>query len=77
MAFNNKNFGCLYGNAGGSVRLFVYNNVDGDTLTTAGYFPSSLGLETGDRILIVPASTAPSWMKITVSNGVATAAALS
>lgn len=57
MAFVLKNFGAEVANAKsilGGVCYYRYFNASGDTLTTAGYFPSNLGLKVGDRICVIP-----------------------
>lgn len=66
MAFSSKKFGCLFGNAGGDVRLYVYD-AGGDAITAAGYFPKSVGLNAGDKVLVFAATGAPVWHNITVS----------
>ena len=57
MAFVLKNFGAEVANAKsilGGVCYYRYFNASGDILTTAGYFPSNLGLKVGDRICVIP-----------------------
>lgn len=76
------NWGCMFNNAAAGVpRLYVYWNENGDTITTAGYFPATLGIKTGDMVLVVPkdSATAPAWYKLSVAadTGVVTAAAAS
>ena len=83
MAFNIKNFGSEVANAKsilGGVCYYRYFNADGDTITTAGYFPGKLGLKEGDRICVIPAtlSNADTWYYVSdVTDGVVTVAALS
>lgn len=83
MAFKIENFGSEVANAKsilGGVCYYRYFNADGDTLTTAGYFPGNLGLKAGDRICVIPAtlSNADAWYYVaSVSAGVVTVAALS
>ncbi|MBR4420171.1 MAG: hypothetical protein IKT32_04760 [Clostridia bacterium] len=81
MAFKIENFGSEVANAKsvlGGVCYYRYFNADGDTLTTAGYFPGNLGLKVGDRICVIPAtlSTADAWYYVaSISAGVVTVAA--
>ncbi|MBQ2005671.1 MAG: hypothetical protein II219_02570 [Alphaproteobacteria bacterium] len=83
MAFTLKNFGSEVANAKsilGGVCYYRYFNADGDTITTAGYFPSNLGLKEGDRICVIPddLSNADVWYYVSdVTDGVVTVAALS
>ena len=83
MAFTLKNFGSEVANAKsilGGVCYYRYFNADGDTITTAGYFPSNLGLKVGDRICVIPddLSNADVWYYVSdVTDGVVTVAALS
>lgn len=83
MAFKLENFGSEVANAKsilGGVCYYRYFNADGDTLTTAGYFPGNLGLKAGDRICVIPAtlSSADAWYYVsTVSGSTVTVAALS
>lgn len=83
MAFNIKNFGSEVANAKsilGGVCYYRYFNAEGDTLTTAGYFPGNLGLKEGDRICVIPddLSNADTWYYVSdVTAGVVTVAALS
>lgn len=82
MAFKIENFGSEIANAKsilGGVCYYRYFNADGDTLTTAGYFPGSLGLIAGDRICVIPADLTKldEWYGVaTVSAGVVTVAKL-
>lgn len=81
MAFKLANFGSEVANAKsilGGVCYYRYFNADGDTLTTAGYFPGTLGLKVGDRICVIPAdlTTADAWYYVaSISSGVVTVAA--
>lgn len=83
MAFTLKNFGSEVANAKsilGGICYYRYFNADGDTLTTAGYFPSNLGLKEGDRICVIPddVSNLDVWYYVSdVTDGVVTVAALS
>lgn len=83
MAFAIKNFGSEVANAKsilGGICYYRYFNADGDTLTTAGYFPSNLGLKEGDRICVIPddLSNLDVWYYVSdVTDGVVTVAALS
>lgn len=83
MAFTLKNFGSEVANAKsilGGICYYRFFNADGDTLTTAGYFPSNLGLKVNDRICVIPAdpSNADVWYYVSdVTDGVVTVAALS
>ena len=83
MAFTLKNFGSEVANAKsilGGICYYRYFNADGDTLITAGYFPSNLGLKEGDRICVIPddVSNLDVWYYVSdVTDGVVTVAALS
>lgn len=83
MAFTLKNFGSEVANAKsilGGICYYRFFNADGDTITTAGYFPSNLGLKLYDRICVIPATptSADEWYYVSaVTNGVVTVAALS
>ena len=83
MAFTLKNFGSEVANAKsilGGICYYRYFNAEGDTLTTAGYFPSNLGLKVNDRICVIPddPSNADVWYYVSnITNGVVTVAALS
>lgn len=82
MAFVLKNFGAEVANAKsilGGVCYYRYFNADDDTITTAGYFPSNLGLKVGDRICVIPATLTQKdvWYGVSsVAAGVVTVAAL-
>lgn len=82
MAFKLTNFGSEVANAKsilGGVCYYRYFNADGDTLTTAGYFPANLGLKVGDRICVIPATLtyADEWYGVaSVTSGVVTVAKL-
>lgn len=59
MAFKLENFGAEVANAKstlGGICYYRYFNEENNTLTTAGYFPATLGLEVGDRIRVIPAT---------------------
>lgn len=81
MAFKLENFGSEVANAKsilGGVCYYRYFNADGDTITTAGYFPNTLGLKVGDRICVIPATlTNPdAWHYVaSITSGVVTVAA--
>lgn len=83
MAFTLKNFGSEIANAKsilGGICYYRYFDADGDTLTTAGYFPGNLGLKVNDRICVIPSdpSNADVWYYVSdVTDGVVTVAALS
>lgn len=83
MAFTLKNFGSEVANAKsilGGICYYRYFNAEGDTLTTAGYFPSNLGLKVNDRICVIPddPSNADVWYYVSdITDGVVTVAALS
>lgn len=84
MAFSLKNFGSEVANAKsilGGICYYRFFNADGDTLTTAGYFPSNLGLKVNDRICVIPAdpSNADVWYYVSAvaADGKVTVAALS
>lgn len=82
MAFKLENFGSEVANAKsilGGIAYYRYFNADGDTLTTAGYFPGDLGLKVGDRICVIPATLANKdvWYGVSaVSGSTVTVAAL-
>lgn len=82
MAFKLENFGSELANAKsilGGVCYYRYFNADGDTLTTAGYFPGNLGLKVGDRICVIPATLTNKdvWYGVSaVSGSTVTVAAL-
>lgn len=74
MAFKIENFGSEVANAKsilGGVCYYRYFNADGDTITTAGYFPGNLGLKVGDRICVIPAtlSNADAWYYVSAISG--------
>lgn len=81
MAFKIEQFGAEIANAKsilGGVCYYRYDNAEGDTITTAGYFPGNLGLKEGDRICVIPAdrTTADAWHYVSdVTDGVVTVAA--
>lgn len=81
MAFEIKNFGSEVANAKsilGGICYYRFFNADGDTITTAGYFPSNLGLKLYDRICVIPAdaSNADEWYYVSdITDGVVTVAA--
>lgn len=84
MAFKLENFGSEVANAKsiiGGVAYYRYHNADGDTITTAGYFPKNLGLKLGDRICVIPATltNADAWYGVSAvaEDGTITVAALS
>jgi hypothetical protein len=83
MAFAIKNFGSEVANAKsilGGICYYRFFNEDGDTITTAGYFPGNLGLKVNDRICVIPddPSNADVWYYVSdVTDGVVTVAALS
>lgn len=83
MAFTLKNFGSEVANAKsilGGICYYRYFNAEGDTLTTAGYFPSNLGLKVNDRICVIPddPSNLDVWYYVSdITDGVVTVAALS
>lgn len=59
MSFKIENFGSDASNAKsilGGVCYYRYYNKDNNTVTTAGYFPASLGLQLGDRITVIPST---------------------
>lgn len=83
MAFKLENFGSEVANAKsiiGGVCYYRYYNAGGDTITTAGYFPSNLGLKVGDRICVIPATltNVDVWYGVSAIStaGVVTVAAL-
>ena len=74
MSFKLQNFGSEVANAKsilGGVCYYRYFNADGDTITTAGYFPGKLGLKVGDRICVIPAtlSNADAWYYVSAVSG--------
>lgn len=82
MAFKLENFGSEVANAKsilGGIAYYRYYNAEGDTITTAGYFPSDLGLKLGDRICVIPADLTKLdvWFGVSdLTAGVVTVAAL-
>ena len=59
MAFKIENFYSEQANAKsilGGVCYYKYRNADGDTVTESKYFPGNLGLKSGDRITVIPAT---------------------
>ena len=57
MAFKIDNFGADSTNAKGTlggICYYRYRNEEGDDITAAGYFPALLGLQVGDRIIVIP-----------------------
>lgn len=82
MAFTLKNFGSEVANAKsilGGICYYRFFNADGDTITTAGYFPSNLGLKLHDRICVIPAdpTSADEWYYVSAvaDDGTVTVAA--
>lgn len=80
MAFKLENFGSEVANIKsilGGRRWFTYENPNGDTLTTAGYFPAKLGLKVGDIISAkeTDGDAAVIYYVKTIVNGVVTCAA--
>lgn len=80
MAFKKENFGVLFNGAGNAPRVWVYYNAGGDTVTTAGYFGTNLGIQNNDIVLVLAkdAGGVPTFHKLAVnsSTGVITASAL-
>ena len=82
MAFTLKNFGNEVANVKnilGGISFYTYDNAAGDTVTTAGFFPSDLGLKADDRILVIGAdrSKLDVWYYVSdITDGVVTVAAL-
>lgn len=73
MAFKLENFGSEVANVKsilGGISYYRYFNAEGDTITTAGYFPSNLGLKVGDRICVIPATLtqSDSWYGVSAIN---------
>lgn len=57
MAFKIEKFGAEVSNAKsilGGISYYRYAMTNDDDITTAGYFPSKLGLKEGDRIWVTP-----------------------
>jgi len=77
MAFSLDNLKTIGNNqgAGKTPLLWVYNNAGGDTVTTAGYIPSNVGMSAKDHVLVVPASGIGTMYVATVSSGVITLSA--
>lgn len=81
MAFKITNFGSEVANAKsilGGICYYRFFNADGDAITTAGYFPSNLGLKLYDRICVIPddPTGADEWYYVSdVTDGVVTVAA--
>ena len=74
MTFKLENLTPLNNGKNGKVPvLWTYWNEDGDTLTTAGFFPISSGLKTGDQITVIDDDyTAQSTGYITEASNVLT-----
>lgn len=76
MAFSLDNLKTIGNNQGRgkTPQLWVYNNAAGDTVTTAGFIPSNVGMAARDQIIVVPANGKGALYNATVSNGVITLA---
>lgn len=77
MAFSLDNLKTIGNNqgAGKTPLLWIYNNSGSDTVTTAGYIPSNVGMSAHDHVLVVPASGIGTMYVATVSSGVITLSA--
>lgn len=77
MAFNLDNLKTIGNNqgAGKTPLLWTYYNSNSDTVTTAGYIPSNVGMSARDHVLVVPASGIGTMYVATVSSGVITLSA--
>ena len=75
MAFALANLKSIGNNQGrGEIpQLWVYN-AGGDTVTTAGYFPTNVGLAANDQVLVVPTNGKGDLYHVTISSGVITLA---
>ena len=78
MAFSIDNLKTIGNNQGaGKTPLFwMYLNAGSDTVTTAGYIPSNVGMSAKDQVLVVPAAGGKGTLyAATVSSGVITLSA--
>lgn len=72
MAFKAKNLRPLGDNttAGVVPALWVYFNADSDTVTTAGYVPTSYGVKEKDMVAVIPAAgTSMAWYHVVLTSG--------
>lgn len=74
MAFDLAKLKTVGNNAGrGKTPLYwIYDNADADTVTTAGFIPSNVGMSARDQVLVVPATGKGTLYAATVSSGVIT-----
>lgn len=80
MAFNKKYLRALGDNAtaGVSPVMWSYFNAGSDTVTTAGFVPSNVGVHAKDIVAVIPAAGNDlDWYYTTESSGVLTLAAVS
>ena len=77
MAFSLDNLKTVGNNQGRGKTplLWIYYNAGSDTVTTAGYIPSNVGMSAQDHILVVPTSGIGTMYVATVSSGVITLSA--
>lgn len=71
MAFKIEKFGAEVSNAKsilGGISYYRYAMTNNDDITTAGYFPSKLGLKEGDRIWVTPKTKTDADVLYIVSN---------
>lgn len=72
MAFKAKNLRALGDNATAGVTpaLWLYYNVDSDTVTSAGYIPESYGAKAKDMVVVINAAgTTMTWYHIVMGTG--------
>jgi hypothetical protein len=72
MAFKTKNLRVIGDNAtaGEAPALWLYYNVDSDTVTTAGYIPESYGIKAKDMVAVIPtAGTSMAWYHVVMGTG--------
>lgn len=74
MAFSLDKLKTVGNNQGrGKTPLYwIYDNTDGDTVTTAGFIPSNVGMSAKDQVLVVPSSGVGTLYAATVSSGMIT-----
>ena len=77
MAFSLDKLKTVGNNQGrGKTPLYwIYDNAAGDTVTTAGFIPSNVGMSARDQVLVVPETGNGALYNATVSSGVITLAA--
>lgn len=79
MAFLKSNLTAFANNAKRTPRIWNFYNSAGDTVTTAGFMPNTVGLKAGDKVLVFTATPAnlPVWYYVSISSGVVSLTACS